>query len=73
MTVFSLEAMGGPWAKRLAGRRGAIDEIDWAGISREASTPLIAAAREVWTRSAFSEYCSGAAFAEIASGRCRGW
>ena len=64
MTVFTLEALGGPWQKRLAARRL---ELRWEDVAGEASAPLVAAAREVWTRSAFSEYASGAAFAEIAS------
>lgn len=67
MTAFSLEALGGPWGKRLATRRGAIDELDWASVATEASPTLVAAARDMWTRSAFSEYASGAAFAQIAS------
>ena len=64
MTVFTLEALGGPWGKRLAARRV---ELRWEDIGAEASPQLVAAAREVWTRSAFSEYASGAAFAEISS------
>ncbi len=67
MTVFSLEAFGGPWAKRLAARHSVSKEVDWDGISREAAPQLVESAREVWTRSAYSEYCSGAGFAEIAS------
>ncbi len=67
MTEFTLEAMGGLWAKRLDKRRGEIEAFDWSEIAREATPELITAAREVWTRSAFSEYASGAAFAEIAS------
>ncbi len=64
MSVFTLEALGGPWGKRLASRRL---ELCWEDIGAEAAAPLVTAAREVWTRSAFSEYASGAAFAEIAS------
>lgn len=43
-----------------------MDALPWQSLGNEASPELIAAAREVWTRSAFSEYASGAAFAEIA-------
>lgn len=67
MSVFSLEVIGGPWARRLAARREWSDELSWKVISAEASPALVDAAREVWTRSAFSEYASGAAFAEISS------
>src|SRR5262245_31337184 len=66
MTEFALEAMGGLWAKRLEKRRAGL-EVDWNDISREATPGLVAAARDVWTRSAFSEYASGAAFAQIAT------
>jgi hypothetical protein len=67
VTEFALEAMGGLWAKRLDKRRTGLEDIDWNDIAREATPELVVAAREVWTRSAFSEYASGAAFAEIAS------
>lgn len=67
MTAFHLEALGGPWARRLAARRAGSDELPWGSIAAEASAPLVDAARAVWTRSAFSEYASGAAFAEIAA------
>ena len=67
MTEFRLEAMGGLWARRLDKRRAGLEEIDWSEISREATPELVTAARDVWTRSAFSEYASGAAFAEIAA------
>src|SRR6185436_13036901 len=59
--------MGGVWARRLDKRRAGLEEIDWNEIAREATPELVAAARDVWTRSAFSEYASGAAFAEIAA------
>jgi hypothetical protein len=67
VTEFTLEAMGGLWAKRLDKRRTGLEEIDWTDIAREATPELVVAAREVWTRSAFSEYASGAAFAQIAT------
>src|SRR5262249_38204805 len=67
VTEFTLEAMGGLWARRLDRRRAGLEEIDWNEIGREATPDLVAAARDVWTRSAVSEYASGAAFAEIAS------
>ena len=67
MTEFSLEAMGGLWARRLDKRRAGLEEIDWSEIAREADPAVVDTARDVWTRSAFSEYASGAAFAEIAA------
>jgi len=67
MTEFTLEAMGGLWAKRLERRRAGLEEIDFSDIAKEASPDLVEAARLVWTRSAFSEYASGAAFADIAA------
>lgn len=67
MTTFGLELLGGPWARRLAPRRAEIDALPWADLTREASPQLVEAARAVWTRSAFSEYASGAAFAEISA------
>jgi hypothetical protein len=67
VTAFTLEAIGGLWSKRLDKRRVGLEEVDWSDIAREAAPELVTAAREVWTRSAFSEYASAAAFAEIAS------
>ena len=67
MTEFTLEAIGGLWAKRLDKRRAGLEEIDWTEIAKEATPELVETARLVWTRSAFSEYASGAAFADIAA------
>jgi hypothetical protein len=66
MSAFELEAIGGPWGKRLARRRAGFDALPW---DEPASAPpeARAAARWVWTQSAFSEYASAAAFAEIAA------
>src|SRR5262245_46051809 len=63
MTAFELTLVGGPWGRRLAPRRQWIDALPWDG----ALPPDAAAARAVWTQTAFSEYASAAAFAEIAS------
>jgi hypothetical protein len=65
--IFELEAVGGPWMRRLAGRRAIIDELAWDDLAKEASPDVAEQARIVWTQSAFSEYASAAAFAEIAS------
>jgi hypothetical protein len=60
---FELTMIGGPWGRRLAPRRAWIDELPW----REPLPQDAAGARVVWTRTAFSEYASAAAFAEIAA------
>ncbi len=70
--VFELHAIGGQWGRRLAPRRAWLDELPWPGAGDE----LVhgdragldgAAARRVWTQTAWSEYASAAAFAEIAA------
>lgn len=67
MTVFELEAVGGPWGRRLARRRAGLADLPWAEAAAGASPELVERARWVWTQSAFSEYASAAAFAQIAS------
>jgi len=63
MTAFELSMVGGPWGRRLAPRRAWIDDLPWdEDLPRDADD-----ARVVWTRTAFSEYASAAAFSEIAS------
>jgi hypothetical protein len=63
MTPFELTLIGGPWGRRLAPRRAWIAELPW-----DEELPGDAAdARLVWTRTAFSELASAAAFAEIAA------
>ncbi|HEU4536092.1 MAG TPA: hypothetical protein VFS00_18335 [Polyangiaceae bacterium] len=59
--AFELGMIGGPWGRRLGPRRAWLDELPWGE-----RLPLDDAARLVWTRTAFSEYASAAAFAEIA-------
>jgi hypothetical protein len=61
--AFELAMLGGPWGRRLAPRRAWIDELPW----REPLPQDALGARLVWTRTAFSEYASAAAFAEIAA------
>jgi hypothetical protein len=63
---FELELLGGPWTRRLEARHRGL-ELDWSAVAEQASPGLVTAAREVWTRSAFSEYASAASFAEISS------
>lgn len=67
MSLFELEAVGGPWAARLRRRRAGFDALPWADVAAGASPEDLEPARLVWTRSAFSEYASAAAFAEIAA------
>lgn len=66
-TIFSLEAVGGPWAKRLATRRSGFDEYPWETAAAGASAQALEAGRLVWTQSAFSEVASAASFSAIAS------
>jgi hypothetical protein len=61
--VFELSALGGPWGRRLGPRRAWIDDLPWdEPLPGDAIEP-----RVVWTRTAFSEYASAAAFAEVAA------
>lgn len=62
VAAFELASIGGPWARRLAPRRAWIDELPWG----EPLPQDALGARAVWTRTAFSEYASAAAFARIA-------
>ncbi len=63
--LFELESIGGPWGRRLEHRRAAFAGMPWhEGI--DGSKEALDAARWVWTQSAFSEYASAAAFADIA-------
>jgi hypothetical protein len=66
VTLFELEAIGGPWARRLGTRRALIDELAWSETAGDVAPDVAARARVVWTQSAFSEIASAAAFAEIA-------
>ena len=59
---FELSTIGGPWGRRLAPRRAWIDELPW-----DEALPSSPEARHVWTTTAFSEYASAAAFAEVAA------
>jgi hypothetical protein len=62
--AFELSAIGGPWTRRLAPRRAWIDQLPW---DERLPAHDFDDARRVWTRSAFSEYASAAAFADIAA------
>lgn len=67
MKLFELEVLGGPWGRRLTRRRAGFEALPWNDAARDVSPEAREAARWVWTQSAFSEYASAAAFAEIAS------
>jgi hypothetical protein len=69
MPAFELALIGGPWGRRLAPRRAWIDELPWSdALLRNDVLPRDAdGVRAVWTQTAFSEYASAAAFAEIAA------
>lgn len=62
LRAFELSAIGGPWGRRLAPRRAWIDELPW-DEQLPADTDD---ARVMWTRTAFNEYASAAAFAQVA-------
>ncbi|MFT3700241.1 MAG: hypothetical protein QM831_44260 [Kofleriaceae bacterium] len=63
MSSFELSLIGGPWGRRLAPRRAWVDELPW-----DEDVPSgLDGARLTWTGTAFSEYASAAAFAEIAA------
>ena len=74
-SMFELHTIGGPWGRRLAPRRAWIDELPWPGLGAdgarlgdaELDDDALAVARRVWTQTAWSEYVSAAAFAEIAA------
>jgi hypothetical protein len=61
--TFELALIGGPWARRLAPRRAWLDELPWD----ERLPDDVGDACAVWTRTAFNEYASAAAFAEVAT------
>jgi hypothetical protein len=65
VTLFELELIGGRWGRRLQARRAAVAGLRWDAIGEGATAGSLAAAREVWTQSAFSEYASAASFAQI--------
>lgn len=63
LTPFQPALLGGPWTRRLSPRRAWIDELPWD----EAWPDDAEGACWSWTQTAFSEYASAAAFAEIAA------
>ena len=71
-TTFELHTVGGPWGRRLAPRRAWLDELPWpadGGVlaDGERAGLELEVARRMWTQTAWSEYASAAAFAEIAA------
>ena len=65
--LFEIESVGGTLARRLARRRESVAGFPWDELAREAGAAGAYDARVVWTESAFSEYASAGAFAQIAS------
>ncbi len=61
--AFELSQIGGPWLRRMAPRRAWLDELPWD----ETLPTDVLDAQAMWTRTAFNEYASAAAFAEIAT------
>jgi hypothetical protein len=66
---FELSTVGGPWERRLAERRRWIAELPWDEALPGGDAAI--AARAMWTQTAFSEYASAAAFAEVAAAALR--
>ena len=69
MRTFEPSMIGGPWGARLEQRREWIRQLPWN--EELPGGPQALAARLVWTQTAFSEYASAAAFAEIAAAALR--
>lgn len=63
MSAFELSLIGGPWGRRLAPRRAWLDDLPWDEVRPDD----VGDACLVWTRTAFNEYASAAAFAEVAT------
>jgi len=67
-TPFELDWLGGPAEALFRRRRPGIDDLPWGTLDRaHYPEPLLERARASWTEGAFNEYCSGAAFAELAA------
>ncbi len=71
MSAFELEAIGGPWARRLVRRRSGFEDVAASDLAAGLDPLVVASARHVWTQSAFSEYASAASFAAIATSLLR--
>lgn len=66
--AFELDWLGGAAEALLRRRRSGIDELPWGSLDRAAyPDSLVERARASWTEGAYNEYCSGAAFAELAA------
>ncbi len=67
-TAFELDWLGGPAEALLRRRRPGADDLPWGTLDPSAyPAALVARARASWTEGAYNEYCSGAAFAELAA------
>jgi hypothetical protein len=68
VTQLELEMLGGSAERLMRRRRGAIDDLPWGSLAGAAiSESDRAAARLVWTDSAFREYASAASFAALST------
>jgi hypothetical protein len=64
--LFELELAGGPAERSYRRLRPGIDEMPWDTLDASHYPPrLVDAARASWTRGAYQEYCTAAAFAEL--------
>ena len=67
-TAFELDWLGGAAEALLRRRRPGSDDLPWGTLDPAAyPETLVQRARASWTEGAFNEYCSGAAFAELAA------
>lgn len=67
-SAFELDWMGGAAEALLRRRRPGIDDLPWGSLDPAAyPATLVERARASWTEGAYNEYCSGAAFAELAA------
>lgn len=67
-TAFELDWLGGAAEALLRRRRPGIDDLPWGTLDAAAyPAPLVGRARASWTEGAYNEYCSGAAFADLAA------
>ncbi|MCA9620453.1 MAG: ferritin-like domain-containing protein [Myxococcales bacterium] len=68
MRSFELTELGGPAGTRLRRHTAGFDDLPWGTLDvARYPRPLVERARLSWTQGAFSEYATGAAFANLAA------
>lgn len=67
-SAFELDWLGGPAEALLRRRRPGVEDMPWGTLdAARYPAALVERARASWTEGAYNEYCSGAAFAELAA------